>query len=491
MEKRLFTAFIITLVFLAVWSKLGPKPPAQSAQNAQPEAVSNEFVPEKAVFKPIPPSSRDKISPVSVTDTSELPRATIGDFVVTYSNIGGYIKQLSPAGDSSSLPFEDIGFVPADKDKKYSAIVEGNKLVFRGPGREKKEYIFGDHSLEISFSQSPSSPLLIFSNHLRPSMINQRYQEVFYSQENTINRTGAKKVKPGTKSGIDFAGARDRYYCISLLKGKYDLEWVREGGTTYSYLTTPPSRLVLYLGPQTEKYLKPYELQGVIYYGFFHAISIIMIKILYFFFGLTKSWGLSIICFAVLVYFALFPFTAKSSKAMRRMQDVQPEIEAIKAKYKDNPQKLQKETLELYRKYKINPLGGCLPLVFQFPVFIALYQVLFRFVELKGVSFLWIKDLTLPDHLFKLPFSGPIAYFNLLPILIMAVGLFQQKVTVSASASQQQKQMGLFFGVFIGVIFYNFPSALVLYWFVQNLLTFAYQAKLAKANNTPAVEIIK
>lgn len=477
MEKRLFTAFLVTLLFLAVWSRFSPKPePEPQTQPTQQQAVADVG------------AAKSDILSVTVKD---LPRVEIGDFIITYSTTGGYIKQLTPAADNSSLPFEDIGFLPADKDTKYLASIEGNALIFKGPNRERKEYIFKDHSLEIKFSQKPSTPLLVFSNHLRPSMIDQRYQEVFYSQEKVVKRNGAKKVKTAARAQIDFAGARDRYYCISLLKGQYDMEWLREGGTTYIYMTSPPPQIVLYLGPQADKYLKAYDLQGVVHYGFFHAISVVMIKILYFFFGLTKSWGLSIICFAVLVYFILFPFTAKSSKAMRKMQEVQPEIEAIKAKHKDSPQKLQKETLELYRKYKINPIGGCLPLFFQFPVFIALYQVLFRFVELKGAGFLWIKDLTLPDHLFKLPFSGPIGYLNLLPILIMIVGLIQQKVTVSSSASAQQKKMGLFFGVFIGVIFYNFPSALVLYWFVQNLLTLAYQLKLSREKQTAIATIIE
>jgi len=135
--------------------------------------------------------------------------------------------------------------------------------------------------------------------------------------------------------------------------------------------------------------------------------------------------------------------------------------------------------MELYRKYKVNPIGGCLPLLFQMPIFLTLYQVLPRFIELKGANFLWIKDLSSPDRFLKLPFSPPLEYINLLPVLLMILGLIQQKVTTS-SASSEQKKMGLFFGVFIGVIFYNFPSCLVLYWFTQNLLTFAYQARISK-----------
>ena len=113
-------------------------------------------------------------------------------------------------------------------------------------------------------------------------------------------------------------------------------------------------------------------------------------------------------------------------------------------------------------------------------LFIALYQVLFRIVELKGARFLWINDLSLPDHFLKLPTTPPF-YINLLPILIVIIGLAQQKMTMTASSgSSQQKSMGLFFAVFIGVIFYGFPSALVLYWFVQNILTFIYQVRTSK-----------
>jgi YidC/Oxa1 family membrane protein insertase len=174
-----------------------------------------------------------------------------------------------------------------------------------------------------------------------------------------------------------------------------------------------------------------------------------------------------------------------STKAMKRMAEIQPEVEALKKKYKDNPQKLNKEIMDLYKKYKINPLGSCLPMFFQFPIFIALYQVLLRFVELKGVSFLWIKDLTLPDCAFKLPFPPPLDYVNILPVLIAIVGLFQQKFSTTPSLSKEQKSMGLIFSILMGVIFYNFPASLTLYWFVQNLLTFIYQLR-AKPQPIPS-----
>ena len=119
---------------------------------------------------------------------------------------------------------------------------------------------------------------------------------------------------------------------------------------------------------------------------------------------------------------------------------------------------------------------------FQIPVIFALYQVFLRSLELKGAGFLWIKDLASPDQAFSLPFPAPFNYLNILPLIIVVLGIMQQKLTLGTSkASQEQKSIGLFFSVFLGVIFYNFPSCLVLYWMMQTLLTVIYQLRLRQA----------
>ena len=154
--------------------------------------------------------------------------------------------------------------------------------------------------------------------------------------------------------------------------------------------------------------------------------------------------------------------------------------------YKDNPQKLNKEIMELYREHKVNPLGGCLPLLLQMPIFFALYQVLMRSVALRGANFLWIKDLSEPDRLFFLPFSLPILgnEFNILPIL-MTIGMFvQQKFTMTKAtgeAAQQQKIMLIIMPLMFGVIFYRMPAGLVLYWFINSTLMLLTQIKASKA----------
>ena len=157
---------------------------------------------------------------------------------------------------------------------------------------------------------------------------------------------------------------------------------------------------------------------------------------------------------------------------MRKMQELQPKIVALREKYRDNPQKMSTETMELYKKYKINPLGGCLPMLLQMPVFIGLYQVLWRSVSFKGAHFLWIKDLSEPDRVAVLPFSLPFIgnEINLLPILMIFVMAIQQKLTAKSmggmdpAQAAQQKMMAVIMPVFLGAIFYHFASGLTLYF---------------------------
>jgi len=484
MEKRLFLAFSITLVFFIVYShvvaKFVPQPVAVQGDSKE--------LPERTGFDVLPSEiSQDiaSIAPEEIEEIEQLPQVSVGNFIVTYSLAGGYIKKIAIGEEESELPFQNIGFLPEDRDKEFTFNLRGETIEFNGPKGEKKEFIFKGYILEIRINPLPSTPVVLFSNYLSAKVLDQRYQEVFYSQDNGFKRVSPRKIKDNTFNNIKFAGARDRYYAISLLEGDYNLKWVsEEKKKTHLYLMAPSAETFLYIGPQVEKELEPFGLQGVMYYGFFHGIAVWMIKLLYFFYGIVKNWGLSIVLFSVLVSLVLFPFTSKSSKAMKKMQQIQPEVEALKTKYKDNPKKVQQETIELYRKYKINPLGGCLPLFFQIPVIMAFYQVVYRFIEFKGASFLWIKDLAFPDRLLPLPFPAPVNYLNLLPILLMCMGIAQQKITTSSSAgSSQQKSMGLFFAVFIGIIFYGFPAALTIYWLVQNMFTLSYQARLSKNQN--------
>lgn len=177
---------------------------------------------------------------------------------------------------------------------------------------------------------------------------------------------------------------------------------------------------------------------------------------------------------------------------MKKMQEVQPKMAELREKYKNDPQKLNTEVVQLYRTHNINPLAGCLPMLLQMPVFISLYQVLWRTHNFEGAQFLWIKDLSLPDKLFvfngNLPFIGN--EINILPVFMTIVMFFQQKmssktmVVTDPSQEMQQKMMMYIFPIFIGGIFYHFASGLTLYFTVFYLLSTLTQYKMSKY--TPA-----
>jgi YidC/Oxa1 family membrane protein insertase len=160
---------------------------------------------------------------------------------------------------------------------------------------------------------------------------------------------------------------------------------------------------------------------------------------------------------------------------MQDMKKIQPKIAQVREKYKDDKEKLNQELLNLYRTYKVNPLGGCLPMVLQIPVFFALYRMLNGAVELRHQPFiLWINDLTAPDRLY---IGFPIPYLGGIPVLTLLMGasmFIQQKMTPTGG-DPRQEQMMLLMPVIFTVMFINFPSGLVLYWLVNNVLSIAQQ----------------
>ncbi|HIE11323.1 MAG TPA: membrane protein insertase YidC, partial [Kiritimatiellae bacterium] len=183
------------------------------------------------------------------------------------------------------------------------------------------------------------------------------------------------------------------------------------------------------------------------------------------------NYGLAIMLLTVLIRIVFWPVTHASTVSMKRLQEIQPLINEVRQKYKDNPQKQQKEMMAIYREHKVNPLGGCLPMLIQIPVFIALLVVLRSAIELRFASFLWIRDLSEPEQLLAGVLPIPL---NILPILMAVTMHWQQKLTPSGADTQQQKMM-LFFPVLMLVFLYNFPSGLVLYWTTNQCLMIAQQ----------------
>lgn len=241
-----------------------------------------------------------------------------------------------------------------------------------------------------------------------------------------------------------------------------------------------------YIGPKEMDILAAQgaHLEDSINLGWFTFLAKPFLMAMNFLYSYIPNYGLVIILLTIIIKILFHPLTKKSMNSMKEMQKVQPQIAALREKYKNDKEKMSKELMELYKRYKINPVGGCLPMILQIPVFIALYNVLGASIELRHAPFLlWIKDLSAPDRLFLIPATIPFAggyAFGPLPILMGATMLIQQKMTPSTMDPAQAKMM-LIMPIVFTFMFLNFPSGLVLYWLVNNVLSIAQQYYIQKA----------
>ena len=244
--------------------------------------------------------------------------------------------------------------------------------------------------------------------------------------------------------------------------------------------------ITVYVGPRDYFYLKRAGFESAFPIGILGKIGLIMLTFLGWLAGLVGNYGLAIIIFSGVVTGLMSPFTLLGFRSMKKMQSLKPQIDRIMAKQKDDPQRSNRELFALYKTHKVSPLSGCLPMFIQFPVFIALFQAISHYVELRGRSFLWIKDLSLPDHMAKLPFSVPILgeHLNALPVIMAAAMYVQTKMSQASMAidpnNPSAKMMsGPMMSVLFGVMFYQFPSGLVLYWLTNSLFSLAvYKASM-------------
>ncbi|MBN1673274.1 MAG: membrane protein insertase YidC [Kiritimatiellae bacterium] len=203
-------------------------------------------------------------------------------------------------------------------------------------------------------------------------------------------------------------------------------------------------------------------------FGLWAPVCKVLLMALNGIYGLLPNYGVAIILLTILIRVLFWPVTHKNSAHMKKMQDIQPLLKELRAKHKDNPRRLQEETMALYKEHKVNPLGGCLPMLIQIPVFIALFGVLRSAVELRFAPFLWIPDLSEPEGLLAGMLPGGFS-LNILPIFMSATMFIQQKLTPAAGDPNQQKMMA-FMPLMMLFFFYNMPSALVLYWSTNQCL---------------------
>jgi len=506
MEKRLLLAIGLSLLILLSWSALAPKPQAivQSAQN-QVGIVQSEpkQVQEKAMISPSSiPESNQPLLQINRKDAEvffDEQHAVINKTVFLGDRQHPFPLQFGFLTDDGSLKYVKINSTP--ESITFSA-QDAFKKVTKTFTLSKSNYTMELQVIFQNLSSSPmviNLPLILGRIDLSHKNTQLRYEDVYLvTAEKSQHSSIAKELN------IDKAkvlGLRDQYFCL-IVEPKEDSyrAFVKkinnteaEVGLSSESITLQPGSQIghlfsIYLGPQDLKVITQIRpiWSGIIYFGTFDCISQILLQTLEFLYRIFHNWGWAIVFLSLLVYFILYPLSLKQMRSMKEMQAIQPKVEELRVLYKDNPQKMNKEIMELYKLHKVNPFGGCLPLLLQMPIFFALYNALMRSIALRGAKFLWIRDLSEPDRLFTLPVSLPILgnELNILPI-IMALGMFfQQKITsakATGPSAEQQKMMLIVMPIMFGFIFYRMPSGLVLYWLINSMLMLVFQLRMSRA----------
>ncbi len=305
-----------------------------------------------------------------------------------------------------------------------------------------------------------------------------------------LAKVNGGKVETGTPSWI---ALQDSYFAVALVPDQKGLSgFVSKAADDQPVVGLVSSRVPLqangettfkasvFGGPKDLDVLKRagHDLDQLVDLGIFDRLYLVtaalwLLKLLYRF---TGNYGVAIILVTVLQKIVFHPLTVKSLRSMRAMQEIQPKVLAIQERYKNNPQKKQEETMALYRKNGVNPMGGCLPMLVQIPIFIALYNALSSSVEMWQARFLWIPDLTQPDSLFTITLWGGHSYpFNLLGLLMGVSMWVQQKMSPPAGDPRQAQLMLWMMPILFTFMFWSFPSGLVLYWLVNNILQIGQQ----------------
>ncbi len=293
------------------------------------------------------------------------------------------------------------------------------------------------------------------------------------------------------KNKISWLGFSRIYFLSVMLKrGSYfdagrtyikDDQVVIEGEKNYSISANDFIKDVnsVYLGPKKYDILASYHagLERSINFGIFYFLAKPLLIVLNWFYKFIPNYGIAIILLTILIKLIFYPLTNKSYESMKKMKELQPHIQRLKEMYKDDKVKLNQEVMALYKKYKVNPFGGCLPMIIQIPVFFALYKTLMVAIELRHAPF--IKYLPFTHKYWLVDLSAKDPYY-ITPILMGISMYIQQKMTPTGGTDPIQEKIMLFMPVFLTFLFLNFPSGLVVYWLVNNILSIIQQYYVEK-----------
>lgn len=543
MDRRALLAVVLSLLVLVVYEQFlrhyyTPALPLESAEErgtpapeargpARPELPAAE--PERRQdVAPAPPSAPERI--VSVETPLYLARFSSHGARLVSFRLKRYRTTVEPTspplelvlppsdGESpfalqlrtpgASQPWRDVG-LSYDADKSELVLSEtGDTLTFRARVNGMaitKRYVFEPTNYSFRAEVVVEDPLatngevgLSWSRAPEPKAAREHvFTKVAYLQgkkliEKQFSELDKGVVVEGDLRWTAFSGS---YFlsAVAVEEAEAPRLWLKLRGdieqTVLVPVRSPMTKLTVtaYLGPKDIDTLEAagHQFSRAVDLGWFGFIAVPLLHVMQLFHRFTGNYGVDIVLLTLLVKILFIPLTNSSFRSMRELQRLQPEMMRIREKYKDDPQQLNKEIMELYRRHRVNPLGGCLPMLLQLPVFIGLYSALTHAVELRHAPFmLWINDLSAPDRLgsVPIPFVEPPG----VPVLTLLMGasMFWQTWMSPSTGDPAQRQVMLIMPLMFTFMFINFPSGLTLYWLVNNLLTIAQQYYMTRKGST-------
>jgi YidC/Oxa1 family membrane protein insertase len=525
MEKRTIIAVVLSAAVFYLFSFfMGPQKPADTPAQQPAASQATPGSPQAVV----PVAAPVAATPVMQSGAVALVKVDTPLYQAVFTTAGGALKSLTLKGyrekntaDAKSVVLAEsadpalpvastrgAGFALQPQvlyavNSKQLSVTDGQKqLIFTHVSPQgyvvRKTYSFDAAQygirLDTQLINNAPSPLVGSVQQIitAPSEIKEKdsryetYGSTVFA-DNSLQTDAPKEFASATKKYdklVQWAGITDKYFLIAQLAVAGSVASVEikknQAGYLESVASSPafnvaPGQSVtvshkLFVGPKDIDILKAQgsSLEQSLDLGWFTVLAKPMLHSLKFFYTYIPNYGVGIIIITIILKIVFFPLTHKSYKSMKEMGRLQPKMAALKEKYKNDRDAMNRAVMELYRDHKVNPLGGCLPMIVQIPVFFALYKALMFSIELRHAPFmLWITDLSDKDP------------YYVTPIIMGATMFIQQKMTPSNMDEMQQKIM-LALPVVFTFMFLNFPSGLVLYWLVNNILTIGQQMYINK-----------
>ncbi|MBI4597169.1 MAG: membrane protein insertase YidC [Candidatus Omnitrophica bacterium] len=489
-EKRVLLAAALSAIFISVYSSAVLKPSRQPAQQLLPVASPQTMSADVASYHILD----EDVTVIESRDVRlEIGKSSAAVRKVTLKQFHDSISS-APLQISSSYPLLGIRgdvrwilketgstavtFTGADASASYRLTYELNA---EQPGLQ----------LSVATDQATLASLRIIASWAKADALNDQQNRLEISARSEDNgkaryfRHGVSRKAKNVPRGTLLLSIAERFFCISvksvqplavqILPSINGHELVTEaslpsGADTY--------QAKVYFGPRDYFYLRQAGVEQAFAVGTISQIGLVLLSFLKWIAGITKNYGVAIICFSIGITALISPLTLISFRSMKKMQELKPKVDHVLAKYKNDQMKANQEVFALYREHKVSPLSGCLPMLLQMPILIALFQAMSHFIDFRGKGFLWIADLSLPDHFLRLPFSVPLLgpHLNLLPIIMAAAMYIQTRQSSRAMGSAESNPTAKMFSgplmpIMFGVMFYQVPSGLVLYWLTNTLMS--------------------